>query len=263
MLKPEKSSVLSQFSAIRHGFFNRQNGLSQGIYASLNCGLGSDDNPEHIQKNRKLVADYFASSMDSVVLCTAYQIHSNHCYAITTKDDAKAVLKSPPQCDAFVTNQSNIILGILTADCVPILAYDDNAKVIGAAHAGWKGAFNGVISALIHNMQLLGAKCENIHFAIGAAINQESYEIDAVFFQRFMDSNAGNHIFFKPSIRQDHYHFDLKAYCAEQARRLNINHISISPSDTYQHDDLFYSYRRATHLGQQDYGRQMSAIMMV
>ncbi len=240
--------------AIHHGFLGRKGGVSTGLYHGLNVGLGSDDDRGTIIANRKMAAD---SIIADAVLHSVHQIHSN----IAVIADDTTLSDNRPQADALVTNQPNILLGILTADCVPILFADASAGVIGAAHAGWKGAITGVSDSTIEKMERLGAKRDTISCAIGPCIAQKSYEVDAAFFERFMDDDSANEHFFKAG-KTGHYQFDIEAYVASRLAKAGITNIACLGQDTYSQEDTFYSYRRSCHKGEEGYGRQISIIGM-
>lgn len=239
---------------IAHGFLGRKGGLSTGRYAGLNVGLGSDDDPQTIHKNRMMAAH---AVLPDAPLHSVHQIHSN----IAVIADEKTISDSRPQADALVTDKPNIALGILTADCVPILLADYRAGVIGAAHAGWKGAITGVTDSVIDLMENLGASRENIACGIGPCIAQKSYEVDSGFYQNFMDDDPMNEHFFK-SGKAGHYQFDIEAYAASRLARVGIKNITCLGQDTYSQEDEFYSYRRSCHRNEGGYGRQISIIAM-
>ncbi len=247
-------SVQDTDYTIHHGFLGRTGGLSKGIYAGLNVGLGSDDERDTIIANRKMAAD---SIIPNAVLHSVHQIHSN----IAVIADDTTLSDNRPQADALVTNKPNIVLGILTADCVPILFADAEAGVIGAAHAGWKGAIAGVSDSTIEQMEQLGAKRDRIICAIGPCIAQKSYEVDLAFFERFMDDDNSNEHFFKVE-KIGHYQFDIEAYAASRLAKAGITNIACLGQDTYSQDDMFYSYRRSCHRSEEGYGRQISLIGM-
>ena len=239
--------LTSNILSAPHGFFSRKGGYSKGVYSSLNCALGSDDNIDHALKNRSLALSEISKKSDLVGL---YQIHSNIVHVIDYAGER-------PQGDAMVSNVEGIALSILTADCAPVLFHDAKNKIIGAAHAGWQGAYGGIIENTIHKMCDIGAEKENIHAAIGPCISQESYEVGAEFFDRIAQP-----IFFKPSDREDHHYFDLPAYIYERLRLCYIGKISSLKNDTYAKSDLFFSYRFNTHHKKNDYGRQISIIAL-
>lgn len=247
---------LSKLSGIRHGFFGRRGGVSLGIYASLNCGYGSGDDIENVSDNRNIVAEQLGVTRHALI--SAYQIHS-----------AKALIVDKPwqwqeaqQVDAMVTNTPGIALGILTADCLPILFADTKHKVIGAAHAGWKGAFGGVIEDTLAKMAELGSKPTDIIATIGPAIAQGSYEVGSEFYDRFISQDAGNAIYFIHGAREGHYLFDLKAYAKDRLKSAGVGQINMLAHDTCLQENDFFSYRRATLRSEPAYGRQISAIIL-
>jgi len=240
---------------IAHGFFGRRGGVSQAIFASLNCGPGSGDVRSDVIENRRRVAGALSLQSD---LLTLYQIHSGEAVTVT----APWNLGEGPQADAMVTNVPNLALGILTADCTPVLFADTQAHVIGAAHAGWKGAILGVTDSAIAAMEQLGAKRERIVAAVGPCISQTNYEVGAEFRDRFLENDPALGRFFIPSDKPGHFRFDLEDYVAARLARAGIAQVERVSYCTYAHEDDFFSYRRATHRGEKDYGRQVSAIVL-
>ena len=235
-----------------HGFLGRRGGISVGEMAGLNVGYGSSDDRDAIAGNRRLAV---AALLPQAELATVHQIHS-----------AEVVLaKHPwphdgrPRADAMVTDTPNVLLGILTADCAPVLFADHHAVVVGAAHAGWRGALAGVTDATIEAMERLGARRDNIHAAVGPCIAQPSYEVDEVFRARFLEHNFDNKRFFVrgPSGKP---HFDLEAYVVHRLIAAGIDEVEALNLDTYADEERFFSFRRSTHRGEADYGRQLSAI---
>ena len=242
-------------SGTRHGFLGRRGGVSTGLVAGLNVGLGSGDDPAAIAENRRRAADAVAPG---AALVTVYQVHSADVVTVTAPfpDDAR------PPADAMVTATPGLLLGILTADCAPVLFADTEAGVIGAAHAGWKGAIGGVTDATIEAMEKLGAKRDRIAAAIGPCIARASYEVDAGFLSRFTDADPANERFFADGKRRDHVQFDLEAYVAHRLAAAGIMRVAALGLDTYSLADRYYSFRRATHAGDPDYGRQISLIAL-
>jgi YfiH family protein len=243
---------LSTISSISHGFFTREDGVSESLFRTLNCGYGSGDRADLVGQNREFVCRTLGAS----VLLTPHQTHS-----------AKAIIvdkpwpeREPPEGDAIITNLTGIAIGILTADCVPILLCDEKAGVIGAIHAGWKGAVGGVIEAGIAAMKTFGAK--NIAATIGPAIEQYSYEVGAEFRDSFLSKSADNARYFELSSRDGHYMFDLKAYVEKRLEKAGITRINTLANDTCLEENLFFSYRRATLRNETSYGRQVSAIVL-
>ena len=250
-----KADALSS-PRVTHGFFGRKGGVSKGLYDSLNCGPGSSDERASVIENR---ARATASLAPGAKLVTLYQMHSAHAVTVSTPWE----MADNPKADAFATNKSGIALGILTADCAPILLADTQAHVIGAAHAGWGGALAGVTESVVAAMERLGAKREQISAAIGPCISQPSYEVGPEFKPRFMAADPANARFFAPSKREGHWQFDLAAYVAHRLRQSGIGTIEIMPECTYLGAEDYFSYRRTTHRKEADYGRQLSAIMLV
>lgn len=249
MLDITTSSLLD---GVTHGFLGRAGGVSEGIYSGLNIGLGSDDDREAIMENRRLAVE---GLMPGGELVTVHQIHSAEVVTVT----GSMSLDQRPQADAMVTDQPNLLLGILTADCVPVLFHDSQANLIGAAHAGWKGALAGVTDNVITAMEALGADRGNIASAIGPCIAQASYEVDASFRTRFVDADAANDRFFSAG-KADHFQFDIEEYVAARLMASGITKIDKLGLDTYAHENRYYSYRRSCHRDEAGYGRQISLI---
>lgn len=244
---------LESIAHIRHGFFGREGGMSSGLYASLNVGYGSGDEIDIISKNREIVAKALGANTPPL---TCFQVHSNNVITV----DKPWAWQDSPEADALVTTQKNIPIGVLTADCLPVLFADKKQHVIGAAHAGWKGARAGVLENTVEAMRALGAT--DIIATIGAAIAQPSYEVGAEFYQQFMDDDASNGVFFSPSSVSGHYLFNLPGYAKRRLQKKGLEQITILPYDTYVLEKQFYSYRRATHRKETVYGRQIAAIML-
>lgn len=249
MLDITTSSLLD---GVTHGFLGRAGGVSEGIYSGLNIGLGSDDDREAIMENRRLAVE---GLMPGGELVTVHQIHSAEVVTVT----GSMSLDQRPQADAMVTDQPNLLLGILTADCVPVLFHDSQVNLIGAAHAGWKGALAGVTDNVITAMEALGADRGNITSAIGPCIAQASYEVDASFRTRFVDADAANDRFFSAG-KADHFQFDIEEYVAARLMASGITKIDKLGLDTYAHENRYYSYRRSCHRDEAGYGRQISLI---
>lgn len=252
-----KAGNLSGLTGIRHGFFGRAGGVSEGIYASLNCGFGSGDDSERVAENRARVMQ--ATDLDPANLVTAWQTHSQR-VAIVDKPWAR---DAAPQVDAMVTTTPGIGLGVLHADCAPVLFADAEARVAGAAHAGWRGAFDGVLEETIAEMQRQGASLSRIVAAIGPCIGQPSYEVGPEFRARFLEGGKNNATFFTASTqRAGHFHFDLEGYCAHRLARAGLAQIERLGRDTCALSDVFFSYRRRTLEGGKDYGRNISLIAL-
>jgi len=237
---------------VAHGFLGRVGGVSTGVVAGLNVGTGSHDDPGAIAENR---ARAVGAVLPGVELVTVYQVHSAD--AVTVLAPFDEALR--PKADALVTNQPGLVLGILTADCAPVLFADRAAGVVAAAHAGWKGAIGGVTDSTIAAMEALGARRDRIAAAIGPCIARASYEVDAGFFRRFCEQDPANERFFADG-RPEHFQFDLEAYVVHRLALAGLRTIEALGLDTYSDEARFFSFRRATHRGEPDYGRQISLI---
>ncbi|HEY5338822.1 MAG TPA: peptidoglycan editing factor PgeF [Rhizomicrobium sp.] len=251
-------------SAVRHGFFGRTGGISTGIYDSLNCGPGSGDAREAVVENRRRVA---AALGPDIALVTAGQIHGTQTITVarawaigeTPADDPTFI----PLGDAMATATPGIALGILTADCAPVLFADAHTGVIGAAHAGWKGVLGGVIESVLDAMEKLGANRSHIAATIGPCIGQRNYEVGAEFRDRFAVADSANARFFIDSDRADHFRFDLEAYVVHRLGAAGVPQIEALHACTYAREADFFSFRRNTHRKQPNYGRQISAIALL
>ena len=239
---------------VAHGFLGRRGGVSGGVCAGLNVGLGSDDDQEAVRANRRLAADAVAPGAK---LVTVHQVHSGTAIPVTGPypDDAR------PHADALVTDRPGLLLGILTADCTPVLFADREAGVIGAAHAGWKGAIGGVIGSIVAEMEKLGADRTRIVAAVGPTIARKSYEVDENFFRRFTAEDEAHERFFSAG-KPGRYQFDLEGFVVARLAAAGLSRIEALGLDTYSDPDRFYSYRRSTHRGEADYGRQISLIAL-
>ncbi len=249
-----RSKKLLKIKNVRHGFFNRTGGRSKKIYKSLNCGPGSKDNPSAVKKNLKIAIKKISKTAKNIFLLN--QIHSNKFIYI----NQKSKFKSRPKADAVVTNQKNIPIGVLTADCVPLLIFDKKKNLIAAIHAGWKGAFKGIISKVINFMIKKGSDPKNITAAIGPAISVRNYEVKKDFKRKFIKKNKKNNKFFK--IKYKKLYFNLPNYvksCLLKNKIKNIENINI---DTFDIKNNFFSARRALKLNHDDYGRNISIIML-
>ena len=249
---PELSSVPN----VRHAFFTREGGASEGIYASLNGGLGSADHPDHVARNRALMAERLGLAPDR--LLGLHQIHSAH--AVTA--EAPWPAGERPKADAMATNVPGLGLAIATADCGPVLFADPAAGVIGAAHAGWKGALGGVLDATVVAMERLGAARSDIVAVLGPTIGRDAYEVGPEFVARFVAEDADNARHFRPSGTAGHAWFDLPAYIGQRLEAIGIGRWALTGLCTYSDAARFYSYRRTTHRGEPDYGRLISAISL-
>lgn len=249
----------AEFSAdgVFHGFFSRRGGESEGIYESLNCGSGSNDDPQAVKGNREIVASMIGC--DAQKLLSLHQIHSAECVVV------EKAWSERPQADAMVTDKAGFALGVLTADCGPVLFHGVKASgdpVVGAAHAGWGGALKGVLEATVARMKELGADSESIKACVGPCIGQASYEVGGDFAKPFIEEDETAERFFKSGKRAGHLMFDLPGYCAFRLARAGLKHVYIKDLDTYSHEQDFFSYRRTTHRNEKDYGRQISVIMI-
>jgi YfiH family protein len=244
-----RAEILGQ---VPHGFLGRRGGVSTGDMAGLNVGLGSSDDPQAIHTNRRLAVE---AVLPGAQLVTLHQVHSATATAVTAAfpDDRR------PHADALVTDRPGLLLGILTADCTPVLFADKDAGVVGAAHAGWKGAIGGVIESTIAAMEKLGASRSNIAAAIGPTIARKSYEVDDGFVRRFAEADPENERFFSPG-RAGHQQFDLEGYVVSRIAAAGVPRVQALGLDTYSDPDRFFSYRRSTHRGEADYGRQIALI---
>lgn len=237
---------------VPHGFLGRRGGVSAGVHAGLNVGTGSADDAAAIEQNR---ARAVAAVLPGAGLATVYQIHSAEAVLVS----APVAFADRPRADAMATDRPGVLLGILTADCAPVLLADVAAGVVGAAHAGWKGAIGGVTDSVVAAMARLGARRDRIVAAVGPCIAQASYEVDDGFLARFIGEDPANERFFAPG-RPGHTQFDLEGYVAQRLTLAGIGQIERLGLDTYADDARFFSFRRATHRGEPDYGRQISLI---
>jgi YfiH family protein len=249
------SPLLSAIPGLRHAFFDRDGGVSEGIYQSLNGGIGSQDDPAHVTENRRRMATHLGVTPTRFL--TAFQIHSPDVATVTAPWDTA----SRPRADAIVTRTEGLAIGVTAADCGAILFVDPSARVIGAAHAGWKGALTGVLESTVAAMQKLGADRAGIVAAIGPLIRQHSYEVGAEFVERFNLADADNAGFFIPSSRENRAMFDLAGFIRMRLENAGVLMIDDTGIDTYS-DERFYSYRRSVHRGEPDYGRHVHAIVL-
>lgn len=253
MTDPVEVHRAAVLAGVPHGFLGRRGGVSTGIVAGLNLGLGTRDDAAAVAANRVRAV---AAVRPGARLVTVYQVHSADCVvAGNWSEDAR------PHADALVTDEPGLLLGIVTADCAPVLFADRKAGVIGAAHAGWKGAVGGVTDSTVAAMEALGARRADIVAAVGPCIAQPSYEVDAGFHSRFIAQDPDNAAYFAPG-QGDHWQFDLEHYVAARLERAGIGTVERLGLDTYPDDSQFFSFRRATHRGEPDYGRQMSLIAL-
>lgn len=251
------SDALTALPGVRHGFFTRHGGVSRGVYASLNCGLGSGDDLDAVRENRARAMAGLA--LPGEALATAYQCHSARVVLV----EEPWPVEGRPHVDGLVARCPGLAIGVLAADCTPVLFADPAARVVGAAHAGWRGALAGVVEATVEAMVAAGARRRAIHAAIGPSIAQASYEVGAEFPGRFLAEDAANAAFFRPSERAGRFMFDLPGYVAKRLASLGLARVDRLARDTYAEPHLFFSYRRSTHEGSRDYGRILSAIALV
>ena len=249
------SAAPLKLSGIAHGFFTREGGFSSGLFSSLNCGLGSGDDIETVGRNRARVAK--ALAVQPTHLVSAFQVHSADVAIV------EAPFSERPKVDGLVTRTRGIALGVLTADCGPVLFADEDAGVIGACHAGWKGAVSGITDATVLAMEKLGASCENIVAVLGPTISQTAYEVGPEFPKAFLDQNFAHQKYFIPSLKFGHYMFDLPAYLVDRMKSFGVGEVQDLELCTYADEQRFFSYRRATHRAEKDYGRLISAIALI
>lgn len=249
------SHLLSAVPGISHAFFTREGGVSGGLYDSLNGGLGSHDNPTHVAENRRRMAEDLGVAAEN--LLSVHQIHSPD--AVVAIGPWQGGIR--PRADAIVTVTENLAIGVTTADCGPVLLVDPNARVIAAAHAGWKGALTGILEATIAAMESLGADRRRTLAALGPMIRQQSYEVGAEFVERFLDTDAANAVFFLAASREGHAMFDLAGFIRMRLEKAGVLMIDDLGIDTYS-DERFYSYRRSVHRHEGDYGRHVHAIAL-
>jgi len=249
-----KSKKLKKMKDLKHHFFNSVGGHSKNIYKSLNCGSGSKDQKKNIKKNLQKVRKKISKKAKNIFL--VHQMHSNKFIFIDkTYND-----KKKPKADAIITNRKNFPIAVLTADCVPILVYDHKMKMIAAIHAGWKGAFKGIITKVIKFMIKKGCKSENITAAIGPSISQKNYEVKEDFKKKFIKKDKKNYIFFKN--KKNKLYFDLTKYIHASLKTIKVKNIDILKIDTFDKKNKFFSARRALKLKHDDYGRNISIIML-
>lgn len=251
---PLEANVL-RVSGVAHGFFTRRGGVSTGLYASLNGGVGSSDDPEKVAENRRRMAAHL--EVHPANLLVPYQIHSPDALIVT------GPFTERPRCDALVTGTPGLALGVTGADCGIVLFADTSAQVIAAAHAGWKGALTGVLEATLEAMQRLGATRTSIVAVLGPTIGRQSYEVGPEFLERFVAASQDHASLFTPSDRNGHFLFDLPGFIGMRLTRAGIGTFADLALDTYADAETFYSYRRSVHRGEPDYGRQVAAIALV
>lgn len=253
MLKSLRSEKLETLPNIRHAFMTRQGGVSTGLFTSLNAAMEKQDRPEDVSENRVRIAKHIGGDVKNLV--TARQIHSNKVIVVNEPWDHADRLEG----DALIATKPNIIVGVITADCVPILLADDNAGIVAAIHAGWKGAVSGIIQNTVDKMVDLGAARANITAGIGPCIWQDSYEVDQQFYQGLPDHSD----LFKPSKKADHWMFDLPNFVFRQLNKAGVASVTPSPADTYSNEQDFFSNRRRFHRDEPHFGCMMSCIMRI
>jgi YfiH family protein len=249
------SSLLAAVPGLRHAFFTREGGVSDGVYAGLNGGLGSNDDPERVRENRRRMAEHMGVGPEQLV--SVHQVHSPDAVVATAPRQGVG----RPKADAIVTASPGLAISVTAADCGPVLLVDPNARVIGAAHAGWKGALTGIVESTIQAMEKLRAERGRMIAAIGPLIRQQSYEVGGEFVERFLDADAENAMYFIPSNRNGHAMFDLAGFIRMRLENAGVLMIDDLGVDTYS-DERFYSYRRSVHRKEADYGRHVHAIAL-
>jgi YfiH family protein len=249
------STKLNKFKNIKHCFFSRKNGFSGGLYKSLNCGVGSNDNKKNVLKNLQFVSKKIGC--DEEFLITLNQKHTNQVVCFNNKKSIKNKIVA----DAIVSEVKNVGIGILAADCAPILFYDPNKKIIACAHSGWKGALDGIITNTVKKFNQLKSKNKDLIAVVGPCINKENYEVKIDFFKRFTEQDSANKNFFKKTA-DEIFNFDLRGFINYQLSNLGINNVENLQLDTFSNKELFYSYRRSCFNKEKDYGRCISVILM-
>ena len=261
MIEPLTATCLTGLPGIRHGFFTRQGGVSGAVYALLNCGHGSKDDTAAVAENRRRVAQALGAGGAADVL-TLYQVHS----AIALVVDRPIPRNQLPQADALVTRTPGLVVGALAADCTPVLFADPAARVVAAAHAGWRGAFTGVLEATVARMEELGATRAGIRAAVGPCINQAAYEVGPEFEANFLSADPGLARFFRRAEpvadRPSKPHFDLPGFVEHRLQAMDLGAVERRSPCTFANESQFYSYRRMKQRGEADYGRQISAIVV-
>ncbi|MAN81385.1 MAG: polyphenol oxidase [Magnetovibrio sp.] len=247
---------LADQKGIMHGFFTRRGGVSGGIYAGLNCGQGSKDDPDHVRENKRRAMAAMGLGADDLAL--VHQVHSPDVWTADAPRDRAAMEKA----DALVSRRAGLALGILTADCAPVLFADGTSGVAAAAHAGWRGAMSGVLENTVARMEAQGAKRSNIHAALGPCIRQPSYEVGQDMKDAFAERHDDHEKYFAGGARPGHYQFDLAGFIMDRLAALNLATTHDVGLDTYADAERFYSYRRATHQGEPDYGRELAVVAL-
>ncbi len=247
--------ALGSLDGVRHGFFTREGGVSRGVYESLNCGLGSRDDRALVLENRRRAAERLGCPPGR--LATLHQVHGARAVRLAGPGGPEA---APVRADGMVSDRPGVVLGVLTADCVPVLLADPRNGVVGAAHAGWKGALGGIVESTVAAMVSLGARAGSVVAAVGPCIGRGSYRVGPEFRERFVAADAADARHFR--VAGDRHLFDLPGYVLGRLERAGVGGISALGRDTYAEETLFFSYRRACHRGEDDYGRCLSAIVL-
>ena len=243
-------------SILRHGFFTRQGGVSQGLFQSLNCGYGSGDDRGTIDQNRAIALK--SLGLEKSKLFILHQVHSNFAVMLNAQSD----IAEKREADGAVTESKDVAIGILTADCAPILFYDPIKKIIGAAHAGWKGARDGIAENTARVMHSMGSDFADIRAVIGPCIQQASYEVRQDFYDSLARTHSGAEVFFKKMHKEGHYHFNLPGYIMHRLAKIGVTNLHHFPNDSYAEEDLFFSHRRATQRQEPQCGRMISIIAL-
>lgn len=251
-----QSDLLSDLKPIRHGFFTRQGGVSSGLYESLNCGFGSSDEARSVAENRRRVAERLAP--EATLPNTPRQTHSARVFTATGPWSPS----KPPDADAVVTTTPGLTIGVLTADCAPVLLADANRGVVGAVHCGWRGTLAGILENALEQMETLGADRRSIRAVVGPAISPDAYEVGPEFLERFAAEDAQNRSYFSDGKRPDYPMFDLPRFVTARLSAAGVVEVGDLDACTYARPDRFFSYRRSVHQGESDYGRQISAIVL-
>lgn len=249
-------SSLNALTNVRHGFFTRSRGVSTGLYASLNCGFGAGDDEAAVRRNRDLAVSEIEMPPENLV--TVRQAHTAEVVEATKPWPVEAA----PEADALVTKVPRLVLGILTADCAPVLFADPKARIVAAAHAGWRGALGGVLDNTVTAIEKLGGKRRDILVGIGPCIMQRSYEVGEDLHTAFLEDDDDNHMFFASGPRPGHYLFDLPGYIAKRLVRVGVTEVMPTPCDTFREETRFFSHRRATRRNEAAYGRMLSVIAL-
>ncbi len=257
MLEPIQSPALAAIDRMAHGFFTRRGGVSEGIYASLNCGPGSRDDRAAVTENRRRVAGHLG--VEATHLVTCHQHHSTDAIVVSEP----WTFDSMPKADALVTGTPGLAVAALAADCAPVLFADPDARVVAAAHAGWKGALGGILESTVAAMERIGARRGSIRAVLGPCIGPEAYEVGPEFEQTFIDKSLDNSAYFRRIEGGPRPYFDLPAYVLSRLERMGLGHVESQSRCTYHHEPDLFSYRRTTHRLEVDYGRQISAIVLL